>query len=105
MITLAVEVPIYAAELRHTLGTSLASGSSGGLAVNLVSHPLAFLAIAPAIYPLIGPTGSLITVESIAWLGESGLVWLWLGRRPATIAVISLLANSASLLVGLAVLN
>lgn len=105
MITLALEIPIYAIELRRAYGTSLVSGSGGGLAVNLISHPLAFLAIAPAIYPLLGPTGSLLTVEVIVWLGEAGLVWLWLGSRPATVAVVSLLANSASLLIGLAVLN
>jgi len=104
-ITLALEVPIYAIELRRAFGGPLASGARTGLAVNLTSHPLGFLAIAPLVYPLLGAGGSLLAVELIVWIGEAGLVWLWLQRRPGTIGLISLLANSVSLAVGFVVLS
>jgi hypothetical protein len=101
-LTLSLEAPIYAAELKGQFDRRLSSTGFAGVAVNFVSHPLAFLVIAPALVVALGAGGTLVTVELFAWVSETLLLWLWLRRSPGVLGLISLLANSLSLLVGLA---
>jgi hypothetical protein len=104
-ITLALEVPAYAVGLAGALGSRPRTASIAGVVVNLLSHPLGFLVIAPLTAPVLGPTGSLAIVELFAWTGEAVLLWVWIRRAPTAIAMVSLLANSLSLLAGLALIS
>lgn len=100
-LTLLVEVPVYTAALVGTgvLGTRRAVAV--GVLVNLVTHPVLWLAVrgAGSAYWAVLAVG-----EVSVWLAEA-----WLVRRacrpgsPAGVALAaSLTANAASVLVGLA---
>jgi hypothetical protein len=101
-LTLLLEVPLYARALSSVIGARLGPAWIAGCVVNLISHPLGFLVIAPLTASMAGATGSLVVVELLAWMGEAVLLWAWLRRAPTAIALVSLLANSVSLLAGLA---
>ena len=99
-LTVIVEVPIYtgllgtAGLLRPVIATVM------GIAVNLVTHPLVWLAVqhaGPAYWQVLWPT------EGAAWLTEAGAPYAAARRRPGLLLVISLIANTASLLAGLTV--
>lgn len=104
-LTLLIEVPIYSATLVSMLRVSLTSAALAGVAVNLVSHPIGFLVIGPAARSSLGVTLALVLTETIAVIGEWGLLLAWLKREPVTLLLISVLANGTSFLVGVALLH
>ena len=96
-------MPIYGVLARHALDLPFGRGALAGVVVNLVSHPLGFLLIGPALRTPLGDTGALALVEAWAWLSEATLLWLAVRRRWAPeVALVSLVANGASLGVGVA---
>lgn len=99
-LTLIIEMPAYAGVLRHGLNIRTRRGLIAGAAVNLVSHPLAFLLAMPA---LAGPLGflALVIIEASVWAFESALLWGWVRRDLDLIGLSALLANVASLALGL----
>jgi hypothetical protein len=107
LVTLAVEVPIYAAVLTAVLGVGWRRAVGIGCAVNLVTHPLAwwFLRrLTGAAYPYF-----LVAVEAAVCLVEWLLLAAWTRgaprpRRMAILAALSLTANAASTLTGLVLL-
>ena len=101
-LTLIIEVPAYAALLRSGLRISAQRGWRAGVAVNLISHPLAFLAVMPWITPVFGFLPALAVVETGVWVLEAALLWVWLRRDPDLLGLAGLLANLASLVVGAA---
>ena len=96
-------MPIYGALARYALALPLSRGALVGVGVNLVSHPLGFLVIGPALTGALGDTGALAVVEAWACVSETALLWVALPRRRGPeLALISLVANGASFAVGLA---
>ena len=103
--TLAIELPLYAVLLgRHPPRVSRWSGALvGGLAVNAISHPLAFLVAMPLLagwpYPL-----ALGVVEAGVLVLEWALLSAWT-RDPWRAALAAGAANVASLSFGLLALG
>jgi hypothetical protein len=100
-LTLLIEVPVYVSVLRHGLNVSAQPGLAAGAAVNLISHPVAFLIVMPALDRPLGFFPALVVIEAGVWVLESLLLWLWLRRDLDLVSLAALLANVASLAVGL----
>jgi hypothetical protein len=100
-LTLLIEIPVYASVLRRGLGIGAPRGLAAGAAVNLVSHPLAFLVVMPVLARPLGFFAALTVIEAGVWVLESALLWSWLRRDVDLVALAALLANAASLTVGL----
>ena len=100
LLTLAVEVPLYVAALTALLLARPVRAGMLAVAVNLVTHPVLWLLLAPRPSP-----GALVGAEVAVWAVEGVLVWLALRRRPGlpVMAVVSAGANAASILAGVLV--
>lgn len=96
LLTLAVEVPIYAVLLARVLPWPRAVAV--GVLVNVVSHPPAFLVAFPLAEPLVGETVGLVVVEIGVLVLEAAIVVRWLRSAPVALAA-SALANLTSLAV------
>ena len=97
-LTLLVELPIYgcalvAAGLARPRGALL-----GAVAVNLATHPLAWLAIGHLSRAY--PDWAFGGVELLVWWVEAGLWWLWIRRDAGLLLLVALVANTASALAG-----
>jgi hypothetical protein len=99
-LTLLIEIPVYASVLRSGLSVSARRGLAAGAAVNLISHPLAFLIVMPALARPLGFFAALVVIEAGVWVLESALLWLWLRRDLDLLSLAALLANAVSLAVG-----
>ena len=86
------------------MSVSARRGLAAGAAVNLVSHPLAFLIVMPALDRPLGFFPALVVVEAGVWVLESALLWLWLHRDLDLLSLAALLANVVSLAVGLSLI-
>jgi hypothetical protein len=102
-LTLAIEVPVYAAVLSRLGHVRIGRGAQVGVLVNLVSHPLAFLVARPLLRRVMDDTAALAVVEVAVMLGEAWGVWRITRGAPAAL-VGAALANTASLALGLALL-
>jgi hypothetical protein len=65
--TLLLELPLYTLLLRRRLGTTRAVAVAA--AINLATHPLAWLAISAQVLPF-------IAVETCVWLTETLLIYV-----------------------------
>jgi hypothetical protein len=99
-LTLLFEMPVYASILRGGVGISAQRGLAAGAAVNLISHPLAFLIVMPALERPLGFLPALIVTEAGVWSLESALLWVWLRHDLDLLSVAALAANVLSLAVG-----
>jgi hypothetical protein len=104
-LTIAIESPIYGLLLHVIERTPIRRGIAAGVVVNLVSHPIAFLALFPVLFRLLGVLSALIVVEIVAISVEASLLWLRGRRDPLVLLGISYLANAASLSLGLLLLR
>lgn len=99
-LTLAVEVPVYAAALRWGWAAPWRRALAGALGVNLVTHPLLWWALGPltglSAYPLV-----LVFAELVVCGAEAVLLAWWLRRRDLLLGVLAVTANAASVLAGL----
>ena len=100
LLTLAVEIPIYAIGLHTLLGEPMSHGMIAGCAVNL-THPLAFLVGMPLLIDTRDYGATLAVVELAVWIAEAALLWIWFRREPGILLALSLVANGTSLCVGL----
>jgi hypothetical protein len=100
-LTLLIEMPTYAVVLRCGLSIRSRGGLAAGAAVNLISHPIAFLIVMPALARPLGFFPALAAIEAGVWICESALLWLWLRRDVDLVSAAALLANAVSLAVGL----
>lgn len=104
-LTLVIEVPLYVVVLGPPAGArrgpALAWGRAArfGIAVNLVSHPLAFLVVYPVLRHLTGRTTSLILVEVGVIVLEAALLRRWLHDEQVAL-IASSVGNVVSLTVG-----
>ena len=96
-VTLAVEVPVYAVSL--PVARLLSGGRAAALAVlvNLVTHPVLWYGLSRA-----GPA-FLVPAEAAVVLVEAAGCWAFVRRDPVLLLLVSLVANTASVLAGLAV--
>ena len=89
-LTLLIEVPLYALLLRLVDDIALPRGIAVGAALNVCSHPVAFLAVVPAATGPLGPVASLAVAEvGVAWWGEALLLWWWLSALSPPAAALS----------------
>jgi hypothetical protein len=100
-LTLLIEMPVYAGLLRCGPRINAQRGLAAGAAVNLISHPVAFLIVMPALVRPLGFFPALVVIEAGVWVLESALLWLWLRRDLDLLSLAALLANTVSLAVGL----
>jgi hypothetical protein len=105
-VTVAIECPLYALALARCAKCRPAAGALRGLAVNLISHPLAIALTLPALGALIGYWSAVIAIEVGVFALEAALLHLSLRHVPSDVlGLISLACNVASLSVGLALLT
>jgi hypothetical protein len=95
-LTLAVEVPVYAGSLRVARVLTVGRAAALAVLVNLVTHPVLWYGLSRA-----GP-GWFVPAEASVVLVEALGCWLLLRREPALLLLVSLFANTASVLAGLA---
>jgi len=100
-LTLLIETPVYTAGVARLLGARVLPSAVAGVTVNLVTHPLSFLLILPALQPRIGYWPALAIVELAVWPAEALLLLAWLRRDLATLLGLSFVANGLSLGIGL----
>jgi hypothetical protein len=100
-LTLVIELPAYAGLLRRGLSIPVRQGLAAGAAINLTSHPLAFLVVMPRIAASLGYFPALAVVETGVWILEAGLLCAWLRRDAGLLGLAALLANALSLSIGL----
>jgi hypothetical protein len=98
-LTLIVEVPIVVTALALARLARGWRAVVAAIVVNLVTHPLVWLALAGA-----GEAyrPRFVAVETGAVVVEAALLYAWLRTSPALLLLISLVANLASILAGLA---
>jgi hypothetical protein len=94
-VTLAVEVPVYAGSLRVARVLTVGRAAALAVLVNLVTHPVLWYGLSRA-----GPAW-FAPAEASAVLVEAFGCWLLLRREPALLLLVSLFANTASVLAGL----
>ncbi len=95
LTTLAVEVPLYVAALVLLGLAPLRRGLPVAVLVNLLTHPLLWLALGPR------PSLPAVVVAEIAvWLAEAVLIWVAVRRSPLLVGLIAAGANAGSILAG-----
>lgn len=104
-LTLLCEVPVYALALWRLFDVRPLLGIGAGIAVNAISHPLAFFVLVPVLSDVVGSVAALAIVEVAVWLVEASLLFMWLRRRPDRLLAVSLVANGLSLSAGLLLLR
>ena len=100
-LTLALESPVYAALLRLVDGLRWRDGLRHGIAVNLISHPIAFLVLAPRLIPALGITAGVLCIEALVVIGEAALLRMRRSGGFAWLQGMSVVANGLSFAAGL----
>jgi hypothetical protein len=100
-LTLLIEVPVYAAGLAALCGVRPVPGVAAGAGVNLVTHPIGFLLVLPALQPHIGYWPALALIEILVWPAEALMLHAWLRRDLGALLGLSFVANGLSLGIGL----
>jgi hypothetical protein len=98
-LTLAIEVPLYVACLALWASRPWSSAVGIGVAVNVVTHPMAFLMAYPVLDGALGVTVALAVTELAVTLAEACMLRCW-GVEPVKALWTSGLANVTSLVVG-----
>lgn len=97
-LTLALEVPVWAVLGHVAVAVPWARATVIGVAVNVVSHPLLWFVLVPALEATTGSTVVALTVaEVVVGALEAGLAWLATRRAPAVWLAVSAAANLISL--------
>jgi len=96
-VTLTVEVPVYTVSLVTARLLSVGRAALLAVLVNVVTHPLLWYGLSAA-----GPSW-FVPAEAAVVLVEATLAWSFLKRDAALLLLVSLVANTGSVLVGLAV--
>lgn len=103
-LTLVIELPVYLVGVTFGAARRWHEALVIGLGVNLISHPIAFLAMYPMLEGPAGGAAALVVTELAVVLGEAGMMWL--RRIPPTVALLtSACANIASLVLGVAIIR
>ena len=97
VLTVVVEVPVYAIVLTWGLGWSPRRAVLGGLAVNVLTHPFAWWLLSG---DGAGYLPRFVLVECGVWVVEAALLCAVARRDFGLLALTALVANSASALAG-----
>ena len=104
-LTLAVELPVYVAVLVGLIGVPWRRAAALAFAVNLLTHPLVWIALHPALADGGRYAGVVLAVEGAVVFVEAVLLQAKVGREALLIAATALTVNAASVLVGIAVIG
>jgi hypothetical protein len=96
-VTLAVEVPVYAVSLAVAGLLPVWRAAALAVLLNLLTHPLLWYGLSAG-----GPAW-FAPAEVAVVLSEAGVCWLFVRRDAALLLLVSLVANTGSVLAGLAV--
>ena len=97
LLTLAVEIPLYAVTLRALLGVPPKQGAMYGALVNACSHVLAF----KVLFPVTGASfGAIAAIEAFVVFLEAGFLRVVFRRDLPLLVGLSFLVNAASLGLG-----
>lgn len=101
-LTLVIEGPVYVVALTRWAARRRREALLTAIGVNLISHPIAFLALYPILEGPAGGAAALVVTEVSVMIGEAAM--LSLRRVPPTVALAtSACANMASLVLGVAI--
>jgi hypothetical protein len=101
-LTLVIELPVYLVGLTFPEARRWQAALVLGLGVNLISHPIAFLAVYPMLEGPAGGAAALVVTELAVVLGEAAMMWS--RRIPPRVALLTgACANIASLVLGVAI--
>jgi hypothetical protein len=100
LLTLIIELPIYAALLPRWTRVSLKRALAVGLAANLITHPLVWLMVPFAIEAGLSAIDAIAFAETFTLIGEGLFVRIGTGASIPRSVGISLIANVCSLLLG-----
>ena len=100
-LTLVIETPVYVVAMMRWAARRWREALLTGLGVNLISHPIAFLAVYPVLEGPAGRAAALVITEVSVVIGEAAMLSL---RRVAPMVALgaSACANIASLVLGVA---
>src|SRR6266536_2029764 len=101
-ITLGVELPIVTTALVRWYRLPLARALALDVAANLLTHPIVWFGLAPTPRPVVGDLTFTLAAEGFAWLAEAALFFSVVRRDALGVLLLSLIANLASYLVGVA---
>lgn len=97
-LTLAIEVPVWVVLGHLAAGVSWARAIVVGVAVNVVSHPLLWFVLLPALEAATRSTlVALALGELVVWGLEAGMAWFATRRAPVVWLAVSASANLVSL--------
>lgn len=99
-LTLVTEVPLYVVVLGTLERTDLRRTAAFGVLVNAVTHPFVWVALHPALLGGGRYAQIVLLVEAAVVAIEAAMLGRWLGGPWAFVAGTALLANAASVLVG-----
>jgi hypothetical protein len=99
VLTVVVEVPVYAIVLTRGLGWSWRGAVLAGLAVNALTHPVAWWLLSGAGADYLPRFAA---VECGVWLVEALALYAVARREAGLLALTALVANTASALAGVA---
>jgi hypothetical protein len=103
-LTLAIELPITVGLLRFWLRASFREAVLLTIAGNLITHPIVWF-IAPVVPPqMVSPDLALTLMEVLAMIIEALVLRTRIERRFSSLLIITFISNSASLLVGTALI-
>jgi hypothetical protein len=97
VLTLVVEVPLYTAGLVGLRLARMRRAALLGAVLNLFTHPILWWSLAPR--PALP---RFVVAEVLVGAAEAALLWAVLRREPVGLAALSVAANTASVLAGLA---
>ncbi|HEX2040025.1 MAG TPA: hypothetical protein VHF47_09885 [Acidimicrobiales bacterium] len=100
VVTLVVEAAVYGVGLPRLGPVSRRTAVVAGLVVNLVSHPVAWFALWPALRAVVGRGPAFVAVEALVCLGEWAALARWRPFDRPLLAVMVLIANAASIVGG-----
>ena len=99
-LTLIVEVPLFWTGLYRFAGVRFGRGWRLAIAVNLLSHPVVYLALYPWLTGILDTTLAASLVESVVLLAEWWLLCRWTRGRAERLLAMSLVSNCASFIAG-----
>ncbi|HEV2368860.1 MAG TPA: hypothetical protein VGR90_03235 [Acidimicrobiales bacterium] len=104
-LTVGIEVPLYTMVLGLLADVDWRAAAAAGAVVNLISHPILTAVLVPVGAHVLGAFPAVIVGEIVVCALEATLACLWLRRRYGVAVLASLLSNSCSFLVGLAIFS
>lgn len=105
-LTLAVEVPLWTGLVAWAVEVPRRRAVLVAVVVNVVSHPLLWFVLVPALDAATGRTvAGLLAAEGLVCLAEALVARVLVGRDLGQLALVAVAANATSFAVGLVVVG